>query len=70
MVFGLFPEPQRGALPGPGLLILRCESHPPLCIGLVWFGQGLLADVIEYRGFFKINVMKSAGNQIVIIKKQ
>ena len=53
-------EPQRGALPGRspgrGLLILRlrmrtCESHPPFCVGLVWTFD-LLADVIEFRGFF------------------
>ena len=24
---------------GRGFLILRCESHPPLCVGLVWFGR-------------------------------
>ena len=23
---------------GRVILILRCESHPPLCVGLVWFG--------------------------------
>ena len=28
-----------GRSPGRGLLILRCESHPPLCVGLVWFGR-------------------------------
>ena len=42
--------------------------------GLVWFGLDwmfdLLADVIEFRGVFKINVMKSVGKQIEIIKKQ
>ena len=35
-------EPQRGALPGRrpgrGLLIPTCQSHPLLCVGLVWFG--------------------------------
>ena len=25
--------------PGRGLLILKCESHLPLCVGLVWFGR-------------------------------
>ena len=30
----IFPEPA-----GRGLLILRCKSHPPLCVGLVWFGR-------------------------------
>ena len=30
----------------------------------------LLADVVEFRGFFKINVMKSVEKQIGIIKKQ
>ena len=24
---------------GQGLLILRCESHAPLYVGLVWFGR-------------------------------
>ena len=50
----LIPVPQRGALPGRspgrGLLILRCESHPPLCVGLVWTFD-FLADVIEFQGF-------------------
>ena len=35
---------------GPGLLILRCESHPPLCAGLVWTFD-FLADVIKFRGW-------------------
>ena len=69
----VFPEPKRGALlgrsPGRGLPILRCESHPPLCVGLVWTFD-LSADVTEFREFFKINVMKSVGKQIEIIKKQ
>ena len=68
----VFSDPQRGALlgrsPGRGLTILRCESHPPLCVGLVWTVD-LSADVIEFREFFKINVMKSVGKQIKIIKK-
>ena len=58
---------------GPGL-ILRRESHPPLCVSLVWFGLvwafDLLADVIECRGFSKIKVQKSVRKQIEIIKKQ
>ena len=36
---------------------------------LVWTFD-LLADIIEFRGFFKINVMKSVGKQIEIMKKQ
>ena len=71
----VFPDPQCGVLPGRspgrGLLILRCESHPPLCVGLrlVWTFD-LLADVIEFGGLFKINFMKSAGKQIEIIQKE
>ena len=68
----VFSDPQRRALlgrsPGRGLPILRCESHPPLCVGLVWTVD-LSADVIEFREFFKINVMKSVGKQIKIINK-
>ena len=46
-------------VPEPALLNLRYESHPPLCVGLVWFGLvwfglvwtiDLLADVIKFRG--------------------
>ena len=40
------PEPAvrsavSGVSPGRGLLILKCESHPPLCVdvGFVWFGR-------------------------------
>ena len=62
-------EPLPGRGPWQGLLILRCESHRPLCVGLVWTFD-LFAHVIELRGFFKINVMKSVGKQIEIIKKQ
>ena len=40
----------------------------------VWFGLvwtfDLLVDVIDFRGFLRINVMKSVGKQIEIIKKQ
>ena len=36
-------KPQRETLPellpGRGLLILRCQSHPPFYVGLVWFGR-------------------------------
>ena len=61
------PKPQRRALPGRspgrGLLILRCESHPPfMCRFGSWFG---LWDVRP----FKINVMKSVEKQLEIIKK-
>ena len=45
----LVPE-QAGVSPGRGLLILRWESHPPLCVGLVWTFD-LLADVIQFRGW-------------------
>ena len=48
---------------------LVCESHPPLCVGLVWTFD-FLADVIELRGFIKIIVMKSVGKKFEIIKKQ
>ena len=39
----IVPEPVArsatpGVSPGRGLLILRCESHPKLFVGLVWFG--------------------------------
>ena len=41
---------------------------------MCWFGLvgtfDLFAHVIKFRGFFKINVMKSVGKQIEIIKKQ
>ena len=40
----LIPEPAvqsaaTGVSPERRLLILRCESHPPICVGLVWFGR-------------------------------
>ena len=37
--------------------------------GLVWTFD-LFAHVIEFRGFFKVNVKKSVGKQIEIVKKQ
>ena len=37
--------------------------------GLVWTFD-FLVDVIDFRGFLKISVMKSVGKQIEIIKKQ
>ena len=43
------PNAAPGASPGRGLLILRCESPPPLCVGLVWTFD-LLADVIKFQG--------------------
>ena len=54
----LIPEPaSRSTTPGVspvrGLLFLRCENHPPLCVGLhglVWTFD-LLADVIKFRGW-------------------
>ena len=36
--------------------------------GLVWTFD-LFAHVIEFRGFFEINVKKSVGKQVEIIKK-
>ena len=36
---------------------------------MVWTFD-LLPDVIEFRGFFKITVMKSVEKQIEIIEKQ
>ena len=44
------------------------KSSAIMCwFGLVWTAD-VLADVMEFRGFFKINVMKS--KQIEINKKQ
>ena len=70
----VIPEAQRGALPGrsPGqaFLILSAKviRHYVL-VCLVWTFD-LLADAIEFQGFLKINVKKSVGKQIEIIKKQ
>ena len=55
----------------PGARLTNSEMRKSSAI-LCWFGLDvrLLADVIEFRGFFKINVMESVGKQIEIIIKQ
>ena len=57
----------------PGARVTNSEMRKSSAI-MCWFGLvwtvDVLADVIELRGFFKINVMKSVGKQIEIIKKQ
>ena len=72
------PHNPRAAAPSaaqakPGARVTNSEirkSSAIMCwFGLVWTFD-LLADVSEFRGFFKINVMKSVGKQIEIIKKQ
>ena len=47
---------------------MRMSSAIMCWFGLVWTFD-LLADVIEFRGFFKINVKESVEKQIEIIKK-
>ena len=50
-------------------LTLMPKSSTIMCwFGLVWTFD-FFAHVIEFRGFFKINVKKSVGKQIKIIKK-
>ena len=59
--YNLDPNPN----PTPNRDNPNCNNLSPIII----YPLDLLADVIDFRGFFKINVMKSVGKQIEIIKK-
>ena len=58
----LIPEPAArsaapGVSPGRGLLILRYESHPPLFVGLVWFGRSTFLLMSLNSGLVTRNVV-------------
>ena len=62
---GVWYNPRAAARNAAGARVTNSEMRRPSAImcwfGLVWFGWTFdpLADVIEFRGFFKVNVMKS-----------
>ena len=71
--FSPIPRSHGYLSPSPEARVSNSEMQKSSAI-MCWFALvwtfDFLADVIEFRGFFKINVKKSVAKQIEIIKKQ